>query len=93
MVQEEAVVKPKPSIYIETKYSDKVTFTAAGSTQIRRSKLYNLQAFAVHRSISRWNLTAAAKLILTSASGGAMSTETLQTFSEEGYRKIISELS
>lgn len=34
----------------------------------------------------------AAKAILTTASGGAVSTETLQAFSEEEYRKIISEL-
>ena len=27
MVQEEAVAKPKPSMYIETTYSDKVTFS------------------------------------------------------------------
>jgi hypothetical protein len=26
MVQEEAVAKPKPSTYIETEYTDKVTF-------------------------------------------------------------------
>jgi hypothetical protein len=35
MVQEEAVAKPKPSKYIETKYSDKVTFMANRSPQIR----------------------------------------------------------
>jgi len=34
----------------------------------------------------------AAKLILTITSGGAVSTETLPAFSEEEYRKIISEL-
>ena len=33
-----------------------------------------------------------AKIILTTGSGGAVSTETLQAFSEEEYRKIISEL-
>ena len=33
-----------------------------------------------------------AKIILTTASGGAVSTETLQAFTEEEYRKIISEL-
>ncbi len=32
------------------------------------------------------------KIILTIGSGGAVSTETLQAFSEEEYRKIISEL-
>ena len=35
MAQEEAVAKPKPSIYTETKYSDKVTFMASRSPQIR----------------------------------------------------------
>jgi uncharacterized protein with GYD domain len=34
----------------------------------------------------------AAKLVLTTASHGAVSTETLQAFSENEYRKIISEL-
>lgn len=34
MVQEEAMAKPKPSKYIETKYSDKVTFMASRSPQI-----------------------------------------------------------
>jgi len=34
----------------------------------------------------------AAKVILTTTSGGAVSTETLQAFSEKEYRKIISEL-
>jgi uncharacterized protein with GYD domain len=38
------------------------------------------------------NPETAAKAILTTASGGAVSTETLQAFSEEEYRKIISEL-
>jgi uncharacterized protein with GYD domain len=38
------------------------------------------------------NPETAAKVILTTASGGAVSTETLQAFSEEEYRKIISEL-
>ncbi len=33
-----------------------------------------------------------AKLFLTTASKGAVSSETLQAFSEEEYRKIISEL-
>ena len=33
-----------------------------------------------------------AKLILTTASKGAVSTETLHAFSEEDYRRIISEL-
>ena len=33
-----------------------------------------------------------AKIILTIASGGAVSTETLPAFPEEEYRKIISEL-
>lgn len=33
-----------------------------------------------------------AKLFLTTASKGAVSTETLQAFSEDEYRKIISEL-
>ena len=33
-----------------------------------------------------------AKLILATASKGAVSTETLHAFSEEDYRKIISEL-
>ena len=32
------------------------------------------------------------KIILATASKGAVSTETLQAFSEEDYRKIISEL-
>ena len=34
----------------------------------------------------------AAKMILTVTSGGAVTTETLSAFSEEEYRKIISEL-
>ena len=34
----------------------------------------------------------AAKILLATASGGAVSTETLQAFSEADYRKIISEL-
>ena len=34
----------------------------------------------------------AAKVILTTASGGAVSTETLQAFSEAEYQKIVSEL-
>lgn len=33
----------------------------------------------------------AAKIILAVSSGGAVSTETLAAFSEEEYRKIISE--
>jgi len=33
-----------------------------------------------------------AKIILATASRGAVSTETLQAFTEEEYRKIISEL-
>jgi len=33
-----------------------------------------------------------AKIILTTASSGAISTETLPAFTEEEYRKIISEL-
>ena len=33
-----------------------------------------------------------AKIFLTTASKGAVSTETLQAFSEDEYRKIISEL-
>ena len=33
-----------------------------------------------------------AKIILTTTSGGAISTETLPAFPEEEYRKIISEL-
>ena len=33
-----------------------------------------------------------AKIVLTAASGGAVSTETLPAFPEEEYRKIISEL-
>jgi len=39
------------------------------------------------------NSETAAKIILTVTSGGAVSTETLTAFSEEEYRKIISELS
>ena len=38
------------------------------------------------------NPETAAKVILTTTSGGAVSTETLQAFSEAEYRKIISEL-
>ena len=38
------------------------------------------------------NPEAAAKVLLTTGSGGAVRTETLQAFSEEEYRKIISEL-
>jgi uncharacterized protein with GYD domain len=38
------------------------------------------------------NPETAAKMILTTASAGAVSTETLQAFSEDEYRKIISEL-
>ncbi len=38
------------------------------------------------------NPETAAKVILTTSSGGAVSTETLQAFSEDEYRKIISEL-
>ncbi len=38
------------------------------------------------------NSETVAKIILTIGSGGAVSTETLQAFSEEEYRKIISEL-
>ncbi len=38
------------------------------------------------------NPETAAKIILSTASGGAVSTETLQAFSEKEYRKIISEL-
>jgi len=38
------------------------------------------------------NSETAAKLILAVTSGGAVSTETLTAFSEEEYRKIISEL-
>jgi uncharacterized protein with GYD domain len=34
----------------------------------------------------------AAKVILTTGSAGAVKTETLQAFSESGYKKIISEL-
>lgn len=34
----------------------------------------------------------AAKVILTTASAGSVSTETLQAFSEDEYRRIISEL-
>jgi uncharacterized protein with GYD domain len=33
-----------------------------------------------------------AKIVLTTTSGGAVSTETLQALTEEEYRKIISEL-
>jgi uncharacterized protein with GYD domain len=33
-----------------------------------------------------------AKIVLTTSSGGAVSTETLPAFPEEEYRKIISEL-
>jgi uncharacterized protein with GYD domain len=39
------------------------------------------------------NSETAAKIILTVTSGGAVSTETLTAFSEEEYRKIISQLS
>ena len=38
------------------------------------------------------NPETAAKIILTITSGGAVSTETLPAFPEEGYRKIISEM-
>ena len=38
------------------------------------------------------NSETVAKIILTISSRGAVSTETLQAFSEEEYRKIISEL-
>ena len=38
------------------------------------------------------NAETAAKVILTTGSTGAVSTETLQAFSEEEYLKIISEL-
>ena len=38
------------------------------------------------------DLETAAKLILTIGSKGAVSTETLPAFPEDGYRKIISEL-
>lgn len=38
------------------------------------------------------NPETAAKLVLSTASRGAVKTETLQAFSEEEYRKIISEL-
>ena len=38
------------------------------------------------------NPETAAKILLTTASGGAVQTETLPAFSEEEYRKIISEL-
>jgi len=38
------------------------------------------------------NSETAAKLILAVSSGGAVSTETLTAFSEDEYRKIISEL-
>ena len=38
------------------------------------------------------NSETVAKLILATASRGAVSTETLQAFTEEEYRKIISEL-
>ncbi len=38
------------------------------------------------------DLETAAKLILTTASKGAVSTETLPAFPEDEYRKIISEL-
>jgi len=38
------------------------------------------------------NAETAAKVILTTGSSGAVSTETLQAFSEEEYRQIISEL-
>jgi uncharacterized protein with GYD domain len=38
------------------------------------------------------NPETAAKILLTLASHGAVSTETLQAFSEKEYRKIISEL-
>ncbi len=38
------------------------------------------------------NSETVAKIILTIGSRGAVSTETLQAFSEEEYRKIISEL-
>ena len=38
------------------------------------------------------NPETAAKVILTTTSGGAVSTETLTAFSEKEYRKIISEL-
>ena len=38
------------------------------------------------------NSETVAKIILTTGSGGAVSTETLRAFSEEEYRNIISEL-
>ncbi|MGD2039082.1 MAG: GYD domain-containing protein [Desulfobacterales bacterium] len=38
------------------------------------------------------NAETAAKVILTTGSAGAVKTETLQAFSEDEYRKIISEL-
>jgi uncharacterized protein with GYD domain len=38
------------------------------------------------------NAETAAKVILTTGSAGAVSTETLQAFSEAEYRQIISEL-
>ncbi len=38
------------------------------------------------------NAETAAKVVLITTSGGAVSTETLQAFSEKEYRKIISEL-
>ena len=38
------------------------------------------------------NPETSAKIILKTASGGAVSTETLSAFTEEEYRKIISEL-
>jgi uncharacterized protein with GYD domain len=38
------------------------------------------------------NPETAAKLILATTSGGSVSTETLQAFSEKEYRKIVSEL-
>jgi len=38
------------------------------------------------------NSETAAKMILTVTSGGSVTTETLAAFSEEEYRKIISEL-
>jgi uncharacterized protein with GYD domain len=38
------------------------------------------------------NPETAAKIVLTTTSGGAVSSETLAAFSEDEYRKIVSEL-
>jgi uncharacterized protein with GYD domain len=84
------------------KYISLIKYTAKGIEKVKESPK-RLDAFKqlCDSTMGRYDLVlivdapnpeTAAKVILTTTSGGAVSTETLTAFSEKEYRKIISEL-